>query len=374
MSHLFTPLTLDGLTLANRIAVSPMCMYSAAADGLLTSWHRFHLGGLSLSGAGLMIVECTAVEARGRISLRDLGLYNDQQEEAFARLIEDIRQNSDIAIGIQLGHAGRKGARTVPGDGERARPLLAEEGGWPGIAPSAVSYSDGWAEPEALDARGLVEVREAFADAARRADRCGFDLVEIHGAHGYLLHAFRAPNSNHRQDDYGGSRENRHRFPLEVIAGVRAALSPTKPLGVRANGEDWHDDGVTLDDTIAYAKALKDLGVAYMTTSGGAGSPHIKPPPVTPGYMVPFARAVRREAGIQAMAVGMIVTAQQADQVIASGDADLVAVGRGFLDDPRWAWHAAAALGETVPYPVPYRKALPGAWKGYPLAHALPPA
>jgi len=368
MSLLFSPITLGGTTLANRIMVSPMCMYSAV-DGLLQPFHKFHLGSLSLSGAGLMMVEATAVEATGRISLHCLGLYNDQQEEAFSRLIADIRQVSDIKIGIQLGHSGRKGARTLGSATERARALTPEEGGWQGVAPSALAYGEGWVTPAALDRTGMDRVCEAFVQATRRAERCGFDAIEIHGAHGYLLHAFRAPNSNRRTEDYGGSSENRHRFPLEVITAVRRTFPAHKIVGVRLNGEDWHEDGVTLAETVAFAARLREVGVNYVTTSGGAGSPRISPPPVTPGYMVPFARAVKTRAGMTATAVGMIVTGEQAEQHLANGDCDLVAIGRGFLDDPRWGWHAAARLGVSLPYPTPYAKALPRSWPGYPLAH-----
>lgn len=369
MSLLFSPITLAGTELANRFMVSPMCMYSAV-DGLLQPFHRFHLGGLSQSGAGLMVVEATGVEASGRISLQCLGLYNDAQEEAFSQLIADIRQVSDIKIGIQLGHSGRKGARTLGSATERARALTEAEGGWQGVAPSAIAYNDGWITPVELDRAGMDHVRDAFVQAAQRADRCGFDAIEIHGAHGYLMHAFRAPNSNQRCDEYGGSTENRQRFPLEVIGAVRKVLAAHKPLGVRVNGEDWHDDGVTLEETVDFARALKAIGVNYVTTSGGAGSPRISPPPVTPGYMVPFARAVKTQAGIAATAVGMIATAEQAEQHLADGDCDLVAIGRGFLDDPRWGWHAAAKLGVEVGYPVPYAKALPRSWPGYRLAHS----
>ena len=366
--RLFTPLVLRGLTLSNRIMVSPMCMYSAV-DGLAGSWHRTHLGALSMSGAGVMVLEATAVEARGRISLECLGLYNDQQEEALARIVDDLKQNSDIAIGIQLGHSGRKGARivTMP---RGSRPLTDEEGGWRGVAPSAIPYDQGWIVPEELDADGLAAIREAFVAAARRADRAGFDLIEVHGGHGYLLHAFRSPNSNQRSDAYGGTAEKRARFPLEVMQAMRAALDPAKPLGIRVNGADWHEDGVTLDDTVAFATALRHAGIDYVTTSGGAGSPRISPPPVTPGYMVDFAEAVKAGSGIATAAVGMILDGPQAEDILAAGRADIIAVGRGFLDDPRWAFHAAAALGHRLSYPVQYAKAEPASWKGYASVHA----
>jgi len=364
---LFTPLALRGLTLSNRIMVSPMCMYSAV-DGLPTSWHRTHLGTLSMSGAGILMLEATGVEARGRITLDCLGLYNDQQEEALARIVEELKQDSDIAIGIQLGHSGRKGSRivTMP---RGSRPLTDAEGGWQGVAPSAIAYDDGWIVPHALDRDGLAAVREAFVASARRADRAGFDLIEVHAGHGYLLHAFRSPNSNRRDDEYGGSPEKRGRFPLEVMQSIRGVLDAAKPLGMRVNGADWHEDGVTLDDTVAFAKALKTVGVDYVTTSGGAGSPQINPPPVTPGYMVDFAEAVKTGSGITTVAVGMILNGRQAEAILSGGRADMVAVGRGFLDDPRWAFHAAAELGHQLPYPTQYSKADPRSWRGYRIVH-----
>lgn len=366
-SLLFSPITLAGLTLPNRIMVSPMCMYSAH-DGLAESWHQQHLATLAQSGAALLVIEATAVEARGRISPGCLGLWNDQQEEAFARLLAELRKHSDIRVGIQLGHSGRKGSRAVMMP-RGSRALDPSEGGWSLVGPSALPYAPGYATPEELDEAGLHQVREAFVSAARRADRAGFDHIEIHGAHGYLLHAFRAPNSNQRTDRYGGGAENRHRFPLEVARAMRRAFSVAKPIGYRLNAEDWHDDGVSLAETIDFSRALRDIGIDYVTTSGGAGSPRIQPPAVAPGYMTGYSATVRKEAGIATVAVGMILTAQQAESTLAEGKADMVAIGRGMLDDPRWAHHAAAALGETPRLPLQYSKALPGAWPGYKIVH-----
>lgn len=367
-SRLFSSITLAGLTLGNRIMVSPMCMYSAR-DGLAGAWHRQHLSMLSQSGAALMVIEATAVEARGRISPGCLGLWNDQQEEAFARLLAEIREFSDIRIGIQLAHSGRKGSRAISMP-RGSRALDAAQGGWALVGPSALPYAPGYPTPEALDDDGLQQVLGAFASATRRADRAGFDHIELHGAHGYLLHSFRAPNSNQRADRYGGSSENRHRFPLDVASAVRRAFDAAKPLGYRLNGEDWHDDGVTLSETIEFARALRAIGVDYVTTSGGAGSPRIQPPPLTPGYMTGFSAAVREQASIATTAVGMILTGQQAEAIIAEGKADMVAIGRGMLDDPRWGHHAAAALGQTPRLPAQYAKALPDAWPGYGIIHA----
>lgn len=366
--RLFSPMTLRALTASNRVMVSPMCMYSAV-DGLPQPWHRTHLGTLSQSGAGILMLESTAVAPSGRISLGCLGLYDDRQEEALARLVGELKRDSDIAIGIQLGHSGRKGSRivTMP---RGSRPLTDAEGGWQGVAPSPIPYNEDWVVPRELDAGGLKAIRSAFTASARRADRAGFDLVEVHAGHGYLLHAFRSPNSNQRIDAYGGSPEKRARFPLEVLRAMRDALDPRKPLGVRVNGADWHEDGVRLEDTVAFAAAAKEIGVDYVTTSGGAGSPRINPPPVTPGYMVGFAEAVKAGSGITTVAVGMILDGHQAETVLAEGRADMVAVGRGFLDDPRWAYHAATDLGYSLPYPTQYAKAAPASWPGYRLVHS----
>lgn len=365
---LFTPLELPSLKLANRILVSPMCMYSAT-DGLPDSFHRQHLGTLSHSGAGLLIVESTAISPEARISPRCLGLWNDAQEHAFADLIADMRNLSEIRFGIQLSHSGRKGSRLVSmPSGSRA--LAPDEGGWQGVGPSTIAYSRSYRQPLKLDAAGMTEIRDQFAAAARRAANAGFDSVELHGGHGYLLHSFRAPNSNRRSDVYGGSFKNRHRFPLEVVRAVRDALPVKIALGYRLNGEDWHDDGVTLDETVAFAQMLKIEGVDYVTTSGGAGSPDIRPPPIAPGYMTGFSEAVKRGSDIAAVAVGMILSGAQAEAILQSGQADAVAVGRGMLDDPRWAHHAAAELGVDIPGLPQYSKAHYRNWPGYRQSHS----
>jgi 2,4-dienoyl-CoA reductase-like NADH-dependent reductase (Old Yellow Enzyme family) len=364
---LFTPLRLRGLELANRIAVSPMCMY-AAKEGVATPFHWAHVGQLALGGAGLVILEATGVEPIARISQQCLGLWNDEQEEALARLVADVRGFSDTPLGLQLGHAGRKAA-CHPGWVKRGTQLTLEEGGWVGAAPSAEPWGDGWIVPEALDDAGMERVKQAFVQATRRADRAGFDLLEIHGAHGYLLNAFFSPLANFRTDRYGGSLENRMRFPLEVVGAMRAALSPDKPLGIRINGDDWHERGTTLDDAVTFARALREAGADYITPSAGNGVPKVRFPPVEPGYMTHFAERIRREAGVTTAAVGMIVTAQQADEIVASGRADLVMVARGVLDDPRWGLHAAVALGEPAHYPPAYAWAGPRGWRGYQIVH-----
>ena len=344
-----------------------MCMYSAV-EGVAQPFHWAHIGQLALSGAGLVIMEATAVEPVGRNSWQCLGLWNDAQEEALARLVRDIRSYSDTPLGIQLAHAGRKGSCHA-GWVRRGTQMPVAEGGWPLVAPSAVAWGPDWIVPEALDVEGLERVKEAFVQAVQRADRAGFDLVEIHGAHGYLLNAFFSPLANFRTDRYGGSLENRMRYSLEVVAAMRAALSPNKPLGIRINGDDWHVGGTTLEDAVTFARALHAAGADYITPSAGNGGPEVKFPPLLPGYMVHFAERIKREAGIATAAVGLIVTPEQADALIAENKADLVMLARGVLDDFRWGQHAAATLGEVPQYPSQYAWAGPKGWKGYPIVH-----
>jgi 2,4-dienoyl-CoA reductase-like NADH-dependent reductase (Old Yellow Enzyme family) len=364
---LFTAFELAGLTLANRIGVSPMCMYSAI-DGVAQPFHLAHIGTMALSGAGLVILEATGVEAIGRISAQCLGLWNDVQEAALARLVSQVRSFSSTPLGIQLGHAGRK-ASCHPGWVQRGNQRSLADGGWQGVAPSAAAWGPGWTVPQALDRAGMDRVREAFVQAARRADRAGFDLVELHGAHGYLLNAFISPLANGRDDEYGGSLANRMRYPLEVVRAVREALPAHKPLGIRINGDDWHDEGSDVEETIVYAQALKATGVDYITTSAGNGAPGVKFPALEPGYMVPFAERVKAECGVATAAVGLITTPDVANAVVAEGRADLVMIARGVLDDPRWGQHAAVALGEAPAYPPQYAWAAPRGWRGYGWVH-----
>lgn len=370
-SALFSPFTLRGLTLRNRIVVSPMCQNSAV-DGLPQPWHAMHLGSLAMSGAGLLIVEATAVEAEGRITIDDLGLYNDVQEAALAKLVTDIRSYSDIPLGIQLGHAGRKASTQSPNDG-RFRTLVLNEGNgaWQTWAPSALAFGEGWPQPQALDDAGLARVRAAYVEAAQRAERIGFDLIEFHGAHGYLLSQFLSPLANHRTDAYGGSLENRMRFPLECLAAVRAVWPHRKPIGVRINGSDFTDGGLVPEEAAIYARALADAGADYVTASAGMVTPESRFPHVEPGYLLPLATPMRAR-GVSTMGVGMILTPQQAEDIVASGKADLVALARAMLDDPRWPWHAAAALGETPPIPARYHYVHPRKWLGHAVVH--PPA
>ena len=347
------------LTLSNRVTVSPMCQYGAE-DGSANDWHLMHLGNLAISGFGLVITEATGVEARGRISPGCLGLYSDANEQALARVVGFCKHHGNTALGIQLAHAGRKASTHVPWKGRG--PAGEDAGGWPIVAPSAVALDDDHAVPEALDEAGMAEVVQAFVQAARRADRLGFDLIEVHGAHGYLLHEFLSPISNHRDDAYGGERENRVRFPLEVFAAVREAWPDDKPLGIRISASDHIEGGWSLDDSVAFAGALKGLGCDYIDVSSAGVAPDRQKITVGPGYQVPFSARIRKEARIPTMAVGMITRPHQAEAIIAEGKADLVALARGVLYDPRWVWHAAEALGAEAAYPVPYERSRPALW------------
>ncbi|MGD9538281.1 MAG: NADH:flavin oxidoreductase/NADH oxidase [Alphaproteobacteria bacterium] len=360
MSALFSPFRLAGLTLDNRIVVSPMCQYSAE-NGSATDWHVMHLGQLALSGAGLLIVEATAVEPRGRISPHCLGLYSDDNEAALARVLAAVRAHGKAKLGIQLGHAGRKASVEVPWRGNK--PLAPAAGGWPTIGPSAVSYAEGWPAPAPLDRAGMDALVAAFVRSTERALRLGFDLIELHGAHGYLISEFLSPIANKRTDEYGGSLENRMRFPLEIAKAVRAAWPRERALGVRLNGTDWAEGGIVVAEAAAFAAALKEIGVDYACVSGGGNSPAQKIP-VEAHYQVPYAAEVRRRSGIVTMAVGMIADPRAADRIVAAGEADLVALARGFLDDPRWAWHAAEALDEELAVVVQYERARPKLWPG----------
>ncbi|GGH62645.1 oxidoreductase [Frigidibacter albus] len=380
MSQLFSPFTLRGLTLPNRIAVSPMCQYRSNS-GAPGTWHRTWIGGMAQSGAGLVILEATALAPEGRIGADDLALHTDEQEAALRRLLSEIRPDREAKIGIQLGHAGRKASTRPALDwagtmarGETDAPLTLDAGGWPTVGPSPMAYDEHWAAPAELDQAGLDRIRDAFVQAACRAVRAGVDLIEIHAAHGYLLHAFVSPRSNTRTDAYGGSRENRLRFPLEVARALRAALPDSLPLGFRINGADWSPRGVTLDDAVAYAAALKAEGVDYVTLSAGNNTPDVTLPPLGPGYMVHFAERVRHEAGIPTMAVGMILDGPQAEAILAEGRADLVAVGRGFIDDPKWGWHARYALESDVPGVGLRARVHPRRWPGYAPIHGQTPA
>ena len=344
MPGLFDPLTLAGLTLANRIVVSPMCQYSAQ-DGIANDWHLAHLGQFAISGAGLVMTEATHVSAAGRITPGCLGLWSDVHEQALAGIVAYFRRFGGSPIGIQLAHAGRKGSAHVPWEG--GKPLPASEA-WNTLAPSAVAYDDDCPAPQALDLAGLAEVKAEFVAATIRAARLGFDLAELHMAHGYLAHEFLSPLSNHRQDGYGGSLEGRMRFPLELFAAVRAAWPKERPLGVRISATDYvPGEGWDIEDSVVLARELAGAGCDFIDVSGGGLSPRQKIGSL-PGYQVPFAERIRRETGMTTIAVGMITEPAQADAIIREGRADLVAMARAFLRNPRWPWDAADALdGET---------------------------
>jgi 2,4-dienoyl-CoA reductase-like NADH-dependent reductase (Old Yellow Enzyme family) len=365
---LFKPLRLGGVTLANRIAVSPMCQYSAE-NGAANDWHLQHLGSLSLSGAGLVIVEQTAVEPAGRISLGCLGLYSDANEAALARVVDFCRRAGSAALGIQLAHAGRKGSAKLPWEG--GGPLSQDAGAWTTAAPSAIPFDNRWPAPGALDETGVAGIRDAHAAAARRAERLGFDLIELLGAHGFLLHSFLSPITNRRTDPYGGSFANRMRYPLEVAAAIREVWPRQRALGMRITGTDWIDGGVTPDEAGIFAGELRNIGFDYVCVSSGGISPAARPA-ITPGYQVPLAAAVKKASGIAVQAVGMIVDPHQAEKIVAEGHADCVALARGFLDDPRWAWHAAAVLGADAVFPPQYLRARTEHWPGAALTRYRP--
>lgn len=355
MTHLFAPLTLRGLTLPNRIAVSPMCQYQAK-EGMPTDWHLVHLGGLAQGGAGLVFTEAAAILPEGRISPEDLGLWNMDQAEALAPIAHFIKGQGAVP-GIQLAHAGRKAATFAPWRGSGHVPH--EAGGWRPVAPSALPFDTGWAVPTALDIPGIIAVIDGFMDAARRALAAGFQVIEVHAAHGYLLHQFLSPSSNQRTDSYGGAFENRTRLLREVVGALRSILPEELPLFVRISATDWAPGGWDLDQSVALAAELKALGVDLVDCSTGGQVAGAKIP-VGPGYQVPFAARIRTEAGLATGAVGLITEPTQAEQILAEGSADLVLLGRELLRDPRWPLRAARVLGAEVPWPASYARAAAG--------------
>jgi len=359
-STLFSPIRLAGLELANRIIVSPMCQYSAD-DGCAGDWHLTHLGMLANSGASLLVVEMTDVERRGRITHGCLGLYSDDCEAALGRVVAHLRRIGAAKLGIQIAHSGRKGSAHRPWEG--GQPLQSGEDAWETIAPSPIPFGSGWPTPRAMTDGDIARVREAFVATAKRALRIGFDAIELHMAHGYLLHSFFSPISNKRTDGYGGPRESRMRFPLEVARAVRAVLPEGMPLGARITGDDWLEGGLTADDAIVFAKALKQAGLDYVDVSSGGVTAETRNPS-SAGYNAPLAERVRREAGLATRTVGLIVTPKQAEEIIAGGKADMVALARAVLDNPHWGWHAAQVLGADVPRPPQYQRAAPKMWPG----------
>ena len=354
-SKLFTPLRLRGLELANRIVVSPMCQYSAT-DGSASDWHLIHLGQLALGGAGMLILEATGVVPEGRITPSCLGLWSDENERALARVVDAIRRYSNTPLGIQLSHAGRKGSSAEPWHGGALLPP--SNRGWETRAPSAIPQSPEERPPRPLARDELAGLAEAFAGAARRAARIGLDVIELHAAHGYLLHQFLSPLANHRDDDYGGSLENRMRFPLEVFDAVRAVWPADKPLGVRVSATDWVDGGWDLEQTLHFARALELRGCDWIDASSGGLSP-LQKIALGPGYQVEFARAIRAASGVPTIAVGLITEPKQAEEIVVTGAADMVALARGMLWNPHWAWQAAAELGGGVHAPKQYWRAPP---------------
>ena len=358
VSRLFEPLTLRALTLPNRIMVSPMCQYSAV-DGNAGAWHQAHLGSLALSGAGLVCVEATAVTPAGRITPGCLGLWSDANEAALAPIVATMRAAASAAkLAIQLGHAGRKGSSHTPWHGGQL--IAPADGGWAPVAPSAVPHAEREPPPRALAFEEIAALPRAFAQATARAARLGFDAIEIHMAHGYLLHEFLSPVANRRSDEYGGSFDHRVRLPLKVFDAVRAAFPADRPVGVRVSATDWleAEDAWTLEQTIELAQRLKARGCDWIDVSSGGISPRQKIA-LGPGYQVPFAQAVRRATGLATIAVGLITEPAQAEAIIADGRADLVALARAMLLDPRWPWRAAITLGGKVSMPHQYWRSVP---------------
>ncbi|MFV2054713.1 NADH:flavin oxidoreductase/NADH oxidase [Aliiroseovarius sp. YM-037] len=353
-STLFTPIAMRGLTIPNRITVSPMCQYSAT-DGVVGDWHFAHLGQFAQSGPGLIFVESTGVEPEGRITPQCTGLYDDATEAAFARIVAFMKSVGDSRVGIQLGHSGRKGSTVAPWEGGG---LIDGPDAWEPLAPSAVEYLPGWPPPVAMDAAAMDRVREAFVQAATRADRADFDLIELHVGHGYLLHQFLSPITNQRTDAYGGSPEARMRYPLEVFEAVRAAFPADKPVMVRLSATDWIDGGLDMPQSIEFCRALRALGCDMVDVTSG-GLDQRQKITTGPGYQVGMSEAIRREADIPTMAVGQITDPIQAETILSTGQADMVALARGMLWDPRWAWKAAVALGEEITLPAPHARCNP---------------
>jgi 2,4-dienoyl-CoA reductase-like NADH-dependent reductase (Old Yellow Enzyme family) len=356
MSQLFSPFTLGPLALPNRIVIAPMCQYSAQ-DGFPTDWHMIHLGHLALSGAALLILEASAVSHDGRISPDDLGLWSDEHAAALEPVVHAMRRHAPIKIGIQLNHAGRKASSEVPWQGGANIPV-GHARGWQTVAPSALPHAEGETVPLALDGAGLQRIKDDFVAAARRADALGLDVIEVHAAHGYLLHQFLSPLANARTDDYGGSLENRMRFPLEVFQAIRAAVSAEMVVGVRISATDWVEGGWDIEQSVVLARELDRLGCQYIHVSSGGASP-LQKIALGPGYQIGFAARIKGEVAMPVIGVGLITEAQQAEAIVADGQADLVALARAMLYDPRWPWHAAAQLGATVTAPPQYWRSQP---------------
>jgi len=355
VSKLFSPINLGTQQLDNRIVVAPMCQYSAE-QGNATDWHLIHLGTMAISGAGTVIIEATAVEPIGRITHGCLGLWSDENEAALKRSVSAMRQVSPSKIIIQLAHAGRKASSARPWEG--GQQLAIDKDGWETVAPSAIAHGAGELAPTALDQDGLERIKQAFVASAKRAVRLGLNGIELHAAHGYLFHQFLSPIANHREDQYGGSLENRMRFPLEVFDAVKAAIPASVLLGVRISATDWVEGGWDLDQSVTLTHALKNRGCDFIDVSSGGVSTAQKIS-MGPGYQVPLAQAIKAATGIPTMAVGLITEPEQAEEILVKDQADMIALARGILYDPRWGWHAAAALGDTVQAPPPYWRSQP---------------
>ena len=367
MSELFSPISLGPLQLENRIAIAPMCQYSAD-QGLATDWHMLHLGHLALSGAAILFLEASAVSPEGRISARDLGIWSEQHALALAPVIAAIRRHAPIRLAIQLAHAGRKASTAVPWEG--GAQVTPQHGGWQTVAPSALPHAPGEHAPLAQDVSGMRKVRDDFVAAAQRSQALGFEAIELHAAHGYLLHQFLSPLSNQRDDAYGGSLENRMRFPLEVFEAVRAAVPASMTVGVRISATDWVDGGWDIEQSVQFAQALEAAGCHFMHVSSGGISP-LQKIALGPGYQVGFAARIKRDTTMPVIAVGLITESGQAEEVIAQRQADMVALARAMLYDPRWPWHAAAALGARVHAPPQYLRSQP---REYPHLFEAPPS
>jgi len=359
MSKLFSSTTIGSLELSNRIVIAPMCQYSAV-DGLPTDWHTIHLGTLALSGAALLIIEASAVTPEGRITPNDLGLWSDAHLEALKPVIAAIRHHAPIKVAVQLSHAGRKASSEVPWEGG-ANIAPDQPRGWQTVAPSNVAHADGETVPLALDRDGLERIKTGFVDAARRAHALGLDAIELHAAHGYLLHQFLSPLANKRDDEYGGALENRMRYPLEVFSAVRAAVPREMTVGMRISATDWVDGGWDLAQSVAFAKELERLGCDFIHVSSGGVSP-AQQIPVGPGYQIDFAARIKADTSLPTIGVGLITEAQQAEDILQQGQADMIALARAMLYDPRWPWHAAAELGDQVFAPPQY-------WRSQPREH-----
>jgi len=344
-SALFSPITLRGLTLKNRIAVSPMCQY-ISDNGNANDWHLMHYGSMALGAGGLVTTEMTNVNMNGRISAKCATLCTDENEASWKRVVDFAKKFGTAAIGVELAHAGRKGSTTPPAQGGKS--LKPDEGAWETAAPSALPFGD-FQTPRALTKAELPRLLDDFVASVKRAERVGFDLIEYHAGHGYLMHQFLSPLANQRTDEYGGSVENRMRFPLQVFAAMREAWPKDKPMGARISVTDWVEGGLDMAQSLRFAHELKKLGCDFLDVSSG-GLDHRQQPAFEPGYHVGFAQQMKKEVGLPTMVVGLITGAKQAEAIVANGQADMVVLGRGVLFDPRWSWHAAEELGVDMPY------------------------